>query len=216
MRKPIGWVLSLGAVLILCAAPADAQQRRFFVGAGAIADSDRTNSRLTDHGAGNWTLAFGADVLPHVGIRLIVDAPKEATSVVDGIIQTSVEFPFPLHQRLTWTRRSTSYSVLGDVHGYVAPRLRLAATYGIAQVTHDSEIVATRERINPDGSLSPMKDYRQKSDFPWGGFALGVEANVLVTRRVAIVPEARMIYFPLSDSPDPYIYRAGLGLRWWF
>ena len=58
-----------------------------------------------------------------------------------------------------------TFAVLADVHGNVAPRLRIAATCGIANVTH----------------------------------------------RLAIVPEARVIYFALSDSPEPYIYRAGIG-----
>lgn len=47
-----------------------------------------------------------------------------------------------------------TFAVLADVHGNVAPRLRIAATCGIANVTH----------------------------------------------RLAIVPEARVIYFALSDS----------------
>jgi len=89
-------------------------------------------------------------------------------------------------------------------------------TADVANVTHDTETIATRERINPDGSLSPMEDYRDESDFDWSGLAFGVEADVLVTPHLAIVPEARVIYFAFSDSPDPYIYRAGIGLRWWF
>jgi hypothetical protein len=215
MRHPLGRALGLAALLASCAHPVDAQVRRIFVEAGAIADNDRTNSRLTEHVAGSWTLVVGAEVQHHLGIRLTVDTPRETSSVTEGVYLSS-EFPFPFRQRLTRSRRSMTFAVLADVHGNVAPRLRIAATCGIANVTHDTETIATRERIHADGSLSPMEDYRDQSDFDWEGVAFGVEADVLVTPRLAIVPEARVIYFAFSDSPDPYIYRAGIGLRWWF
>ena len=213
MRHPLGWTLGLAALFISCPHPADAQ--KIFVGAGAIADNDRTNSRLTDHAAASWTLVVGADVQPHLGIRLTVDAPREASSVTEGVYTTS-EFPFPIRQRLTRSRRSMTFALLADVHGNIAPRLRIAASCGLASVTHDTKTVATRQRINSDGSLSPMEDYRDTSDFDWEGLAVGLEADVRLTHHLAIVPEARVIYFVLSDSPDPYIYRAGIGFRWWF
>ena len=164
MRHPLRCTLALAAVLITCAQPVDAQGRKIFVGAGAIVDNDQTNSRLTDP-AGSWTFVVGAEVQPHLGIRMTVDAPRETSSAVEGVYATS-EFPFPIRQRLTRSRRSMTFAVLADVHGNVAPRLRIAATCGLANVTHDTETIATRERIKcrwltgPDGGLPGPERFR--------------------------------------------------------
>ena len=156
MRHQLGWTLGLAALLTSCAHPVDAQVRRIFVGAGAIADNDRTNSRLTEHPAGSWTLVVGAEVQRHLGIRLTVDAPRETSSVTEGVY-TSGDFLFPFRQRLTRSRRSMTFAVLADVHGNVAPRLRIAATCGIANVTHDTETIATRERSIPMAHCRPWR-----------------------------------------------------------
>ena len=70
----------------------------------------------------------------HLGIRLTVDAPRKPSSAPEGVY-TSGDFPFPFRQRLTRSRRSMIFAVLADVRGNVAPRLRIAATCGIANVT---------------------------------------------------------------------------------
>jgi hypothetical protein len=62
----------------------------------------------------------------------------------------------------------------------------------------------------------PLPDLHDEQGHDWTGFAFGIEAGVLVARRVEIVPEVRVICFWPSDSPSPYIVRSGIGMRWRF
>jgi hypothetical protein len=206
--------LALLAPLLLPAPPAEAQTRKMFAGAGVIADNDRTNSALTESVATSWTLVFGADVIPHVGIRVVFDTPREVSSIAEGTYTRPPSHP--VHEHLTRTRRSMTYGALGDIHGQVAPNVRLAVTYGLLNVTHDSETVIVRDELRPDGSRAPLPDLRDEGDYDWIGLAFGVEAGILLAGRVEIVPEVRVISFVPSDSPSPYIVRAGVGMRWRF
>ena len=200
---------------LLFALPAEAQTRRIFVGAAVIADNDQTNSALTERIVRSWTFVAGMDVTSHIGVRFIFDTPREVSSFSEGIYRRPPSM-LPVHERRTYTQRSMTYGVLADVHGQVAPYVRLAATYGLVTVTHDSEFVVVRNELRPDGSRVPLSDLRDEGDHDWTGFAFGVEAGVLLAGRVEIVPEVRVIYFGISDSPSPYIVRSGLGMRWRF
>jgi hypothetical protein len=48
------------------------------------------------------------------------------------------------------------------------------------------------------------------------GVTAGVEAPIAIAPRATIVPELRVIYFPLAEYGDPTIVRAGAALRWRF
>ena len=200
---------------LLIALPAEAQTRRIFAGAGVIADNDQTNSALTESIVRSWTFVAGVDVTSHIGVRVIFDTPREVSRFSEGIY-TRPPSMLPVHERLTYERHSMTYGVLADVHGQFARYVRLAATYGLLTVTHDSELVVVRDELRPDGSRVPLTDLRDEGDHDWTGFAFGVEAGVLLAGRVEIVPEVRVIYFALSDSPSPYIVRSGIGMRWRF
>ena len=197
---------------LLFALPAAAQTRAIFAGAGVIADNDKTNSAMTERPARSWTVVVGMDVIAHVGVRLMIDTPREVSSFSEGIY-TRAPSTLPVHERLTSTRRSTTYGLLADVHGQVAPNVRLAATYGLVTVTHGNEFLVVREQLRPDGSRVPLSDLRGGGNHNWAGFAFGVETGVLLPGRVEIVPEVRVIYFGISDSPSPYIIRSGVGFR---
>ena len=109
-----------------------------------------------------------------------------------------------------------TYGVLGDWHGQLAPRLRVAFTFGLATVTHDEDNVSVREEIRPDGTASPLPNERRTYAFPWMTIPVGVELPILIGRAVEVVPEFRVFHFLVSDSPKPYILRAGAGIRWRF
>lgn len=83
-------------------------------------------------------------------------------------------------------------------------------------MTHDEETVSVREEIQPDGTASPLPNLRQTYAFPWATFPVGVEAPIRIGRAIEVVPEFRVFYFLLSDSPEPYIVRTGVGVRWRF
>ena len=213
MKIRLAVALVLPALSVV-APSAQAQSKRLFAGVGIIADNDQTNSRLTETTATSWSVVGGFEVTPHLGVRLMIDAPREVSKTVEGVYpQPSA---LPIHTRLTRTRRSMTYGVLGDWHGQLAPRLRLALTFGLATVTHDSETVSVREEIMPDGTPLPLPNLRQTHAFPWSAFPVGVEVPVQFGRAIEIVPEFRFFYFMLSDSPEPYILKTGLGIRWRF
>jgi hypothetical protein len=65
--------------------------------------------------------------------------------------------------------------VLVHKHVNIGAWLRVALTYGVATVTHDTEIVVLREELRPDGTASPLPDDRLSVDADWTGFAFGSE-----------------------------------------
>jgi hypothetical protein len=201
------------AAVLIAAGPAHGQSTRFYFGAGAISDDDRTNSRLTERPAGSWTFVAGFDFETYAGIRLLIDGPREVRSSSDWFPATREP---GVWARVTRTRRSMTYGGLVDLHGQVTPRVKLAGTFGLVTVTHDEDLVLFREERRPDGTVSPLPDERHPGEFPWTGMSLGLEAPIVLMRRLEVVPEIRMIYFVISDSPRPYILRSGVGARWRF
>ena len=109
--------LVLLAPLLLSALPADAQTRRIFAGASVIADNDQTNSALTESIATSWTFVVGMDATSHIGVRVIFDTPRKVSGFSEGIY-TRLPSTVPVHERLTFTRRSMTYGLLADVHGH--------------------------------------------------------------------------------------------------
>jgi hypothetical protein len=213
MRRSMGRALAPLALLVSIALPAQAQTRHIFVGAGVIADSDRTNSRLTDDVAPSGTLVLGLDVRNHLGVRITFDTPRQSHMVAENVFRpTPLELPSRV--KVTRTQRSMTYALLADVHRDLGRRARLAMTFGLARVTHESETIVVREDLRPDGSTSPFPDARQTGDYPWLGLPIGLEVPLLLGHRLEIVPELRAIYFFPSDSPSPYIIRSGVGFRW--
>ena len=209
-----GRALGLLAVFGWLAVPAQAQTRSLFVGGGIVADDDRTNSRLTDEVTRSWNFLLGLDVSPYVGLRVVVDAPRRIRETAEGVYTRAGGRR--VSEKLTRTKRSMTLSFLADLHGQVAPRLRLAFTCGLVEVTHDEETIIVREELRPDGTRAPLPDESAAGDYPWHGWPAGLEMQVQVTERVEIVPEVRTIFFFPSDSPHPYIIRTGVGLRWRF
>ena len=207
------------AAIATAAAPVQAQppqSPRFYVGAGAVSDDDRTNSRLSDRPEPTWTLVVGYDFSPHAGIRLLIDGPRKVTRTSGwAISQQRGEQP-DVWFRTMRTQRSMTYGGVVDWHGRIARRLTIAATFGLVTVTHDDDVVVFRERRHPDGTTTPLPDERHPGEFPWSGVSFGLETPILLMRRLEIVPEVRMIRFVLSDSPRPYILRPGVGMRWRF
>src|SRR5688572_15963254 len=56
---------ALVLLTVMAVAPtAQAQPRPLYAGVGIIADTDRTNSRLTETTAASWTIVGGLDVTP--------------------------------------------------------------------------------------------------------------------------------------------------------
>jgi hypothetical protein len=201
--------------VFLATAPVQAQTDRFYLGGGVIADRDMTNSALSDATLTSWTIVFGGDASSHFGIRGIFEAPHETSTFGEGIY-TRPPSATPVHERYTYTRRTMTYGVLGDVHGQLTPAVRLAGTFGFVTVTHDSTMVIVRHAIRPDGSREPMSDLRTDGDHDWMGVTFGVEVSLRFVRRLEVVPEVRVIAFAPSDSPSPYIVRSGVGMRWRF
>lgn len=214
MRYALGSMVALLSATAL-ALPVEAQTSGIYVATSVIADDDRTNSRLTERPAASWTAAVGMEFTRHAGIRILIDAPRQVRTVAEGVT-SHLSLEPGVRYRLTRTERSMTFSALVDLHGQVAPRVKLAGTAGMARVTHDDEAVVVREQLHPDGTASPLPDQRQTGTYPWMGISVGVEVPVLLTRRLEVVPELRAIYFFLSDSPSPYIIRSGAGVRWRF
>jgi hypothetical protein len=214
MRYTVGSIVALLSATAL-ALPVEAQTSGIYVAASVIADDDRTNSRLTERPAASWTVAAGMDLTRNAGIRILIDAPRQVRTVAEGIT-SHLSLEPGVRYKLTRTERSMTFSALLDLHGQVTPRVKLAAIAGIARVTHDDDTVVVREKLHPDGTASPLPDQRQTGAHPWMGISVGVEAPVLLTQRLEVVPELRVICFFPSDSPSPYIIRSGAGVRWRF
>ena len=203
----------LVVLVSLLSSPAQTQTHRFFVGAGVIADKDETNSAFAPEALASWTMVAGIDG-KRVGVRGVFEAPHEVVRSFEGT-HTRPPSIFPVNERVSRTTRTMTYGVLGDVHGQVTPTLRLAGTFGLLTVTHDTRVVVVQSEVRPDGSRGPLPDFRDDQEHDWYGLTVGFEAALTFARRFEIVPEVRIIYFGPYDS-HPYIFRSGVGARWRF
>jgi hypothetical protein len=160
------------AIVVLCTLiltrPA-AGQARFYAGGGVIADNDRTNSSLTEDVATSWSLVAGVDVTPHMGLRIIFEAPRELTESFEGVYLRAPS-RFPHHEKLTRSRWTHTFAVMGDFHAHISRRVRFAVTYGLAEVTHDIETVVVRQEMRPEGPtpLPDLRDHATSRDCPGG------------------------------------------------
>lgn len=174
MRQRPGRTAMLLVSILLVPLHCDAQTKRFYAGIGVIGDNDKTDSRLTNDVALTATLVLGADITRHLGLRLVFEAPRQKRVSSQGVFVRPAS-PLPIRETATRSQSTETWGVLVDNHGNIGAWLRVALTYGVATVTHDTEIVVLREELRPDGTASPLPDDRLSVDADWTGFAFGSE-----------------------------------------
>jgi hypothetical protein len=165
-----------------------AVDKRFFVGVGAIADKDHTWAEAAS--GGGLSAQAGVDLSRHIGARLVVDVPTMVT-VSCGT-------------RCIERHRSLSWSAAIDVHRRLSKRIRFGIITGITAARHFS-------------AFAPSLDQFGSGDtFIWWGFTVGGEFPISLTPRLSVVPEARVVAFPIAEYGRTRIFRPGVSLRWQF
>lgn len=195
-------------------AEAEAQsQGRFYAGAAAVADYDPSNRRLPDEIGVSWMVVGGADLTGRLGVRVIVEPPREVTSVVQRVV-TRQTWTLPVRETVTESQITVNWGILADSHWRIGRRMRLGALYGAAVVGRRLDFAADREEIQPDGASVPLRPIRsQRSRYEWIGAPMGGVEVPVALGRIEVVPEFRTIFFAMSDAARPFIVRGGIGVR---
>lgn len=198
-------------VLSLASSVAEAQTRRFRAGAGFVAD--RVPELTTGMGT-SWSLMFGADIARDMGVRLVVEGWRDASGWEDAFVQPRQ--PLPVQRRHRETKSTSTVAFLLDSRWRVVRRTHIGVLYGVAIVDHGSSVTTETREIQADGTLSPpsstpMRDSHERIAAPVGGVEMAIGFG-----RVELVPEFRIIQFVFSDSSEPSISRAVLGVRYRF
>ena len=151
--------------------------------------------------------AVGFNLSPRLGIEVAGDWPVSRTTIS---VVTSRDPVFGLERitsRVTYQSPSVSGALL--MHLYSGHRVGVAALAGLAAVSHRSTYDTLVERAG--GNVEPVA----RGDYLWLGPVAGVRTSIALGPRVAIVPEIRVVWFPVADSgSSTAIIRPAVGLRW--
>jgi hypothetical protein len=151
--------------------------------------------------------AVGFDFSHRLGIEVAGDWPVSRTTTS---VATSRDPVFGLERitsHVTYQSPSVSGALL--IHLFSGHRIGVAALAGLAFVSHRSTYDTLVERVG--GNVEPIVG----GTYPWMGPVVGVQASISLGHRVAIVPEIRVVWFPMADSgSSTAIIRPAVGLRW--
>jgi hypothetical protein len=205
-------ITSLVLILIVAAvAPAAAQPLatapHAYVGAGILADDDATwaNVRVVPALA----IAAGVDLGPTIGIRLSVDSPAAVVESRQSVANGRSYATMNSHRSITW-------SGLVDVHRPLGDHARIGFLTGVSWAVRPDVYETIVDSAATPGGPARHDEYRTAYTFTWLGVTAGVEAPIAIGSRASIVPDIRVVYFPLAEYGDTTILRSGVSLRWRF
>jgi hypothetical protein len=155
----------------------------------------------------------------HHDWRLEVDIPRWRTSETDhtGPMYCAVEsscgpgyVPSHVHER--FEVRTMSVAALYAQHLPTFGKLELSLVGGGAV---ESQTLKYSQQSDVLDSAGRVVSHKYAHDYPVGAISavMGVDAQVRLTPRVAVVPQVRYHYFPY---PSVAILRPGVALRWQF
>jgi hypothetical protein len=212
---------ALAAGVTPCAAQT-ADQPALFLGAGALAGIERrAHTDFTAPAATSENLnatvpvglvTVGSFLTPHVSVSLEVAVPGDLSASFSPPVSsfsTSPTSPGP-SEHVSGTYRSRAASVLVGYHAARQRRVRLGYLAGAAFV-YERERVVTELNIPGVPPVVPTRVERTDgTSFTYrAALAAGADADVVLSRHFALVPQVRAIAFAGMISLRP-----GLSVRW--
>lgn len=148
------------------------------------------------------------------GLRFDVDVPLVETGTV---IETYADGPVLVRNTSVWRRHSPGWDAAVAWTPVRHDRYAVSALAGWANTTHrEAPAVTTVERVARDGTVLERHEYASPELRSWWpGIVFGLDV-ALPIGRVVVVPEARVIVFPLGDLAGAYLARGGVACRWRF
>jgi hypothetical protein len=192
--------------------PVQAQAPTAFWAEGRLA-RERDTSFGTPGAGPVFGGALGVD-WRRFGLRFDADVPPVETGTV---IETYADGPVLVRSTSVWRRHSPGWSAAATWTPVAHERYAISVVVGWANATHrEAPAVTTVERLAQNGTVIDRREYTGVGLRSWWpGIVFGLDVP-LRFGRIAIVPEARVIAFPLADRPRAHIVRGGVACRWRF
>jgi hypothetical protein len=208
--RAAGNVLLSLVALIAASAPAAAQT--VFAEGGALADYDPTLRSDTSTTIG-LSAGIGVFLSRRVSARLEFDLPQWHASEFSG--RSRVRQRIEVHS-LREEARAPSISALVAGHIRPASRLRFAVLGGGTVTTRNWRNAGFVEILDLEGNVIEHHDVANDGgNFRWFALAFGSDAEVSLTRRLALVPQLRIYSYLLSDHTSLVFVRPRVSLRWY-
>ncbi len=207
-------LLTIG-LMAASAHPAEAQQR-WSVELGALAGQDHRDSSFNQNIVG---AAIGAliTLTPRWSLGFELDTPRARHSnnmstfrLSSGVVETSTSYE---------TFRPVFTSIIGRRHFRAGSRVDIAVVGGVGLEHRLQDRTGVVTRVFPDGSTT-RHEGSSSSNYTWTSAPLGIDASIVLTPHLAVVPQLRFRFEPLwflNDGCCGGSQSAGrLTLRWKF
>lgn len=206
---------AIGLLLLTLATPAAAQTRALgFVEGGLLVDHDPTQRKDNDTTAGG-TAGAGVFITKRWSLRFEADYPMwhGMHRTGESRVANHVE-AFDLQE----DSRSPSWSVLAGRHYRQNARVGVAWVAGLTIASRDSRTRGWTERRDLQGNVTAHTAIdRGSPDYHWPALTGGIDVEIALTRRLALVPQIRVhTYGGLSEHTSDLFARPKLALRWQF
>jgi hypothetical protein len=119
----------------------------------------------------------------------------------------------PARSLFRHSERVVSYSFLYARRFPAVGRVQLTLLAGGAVEDQRQRTISTTDELNAAGEVVRHSGYDFRADDVWAAAVVGLDAEVGVTERIALVPQVRFHTFPY---PPISIIRPGLAVRWRF
>ncbi len=200
-----------------------AAQSSFYVTGSGFADVKRFSSAgysgggdLNAIGPGGG-IRVGTFVAPKWTVELAVDAAAKTRSTYKNPITLAI-YPALPNPDLTATNQFASVGAIVGFHPQTQGTVRLAylAGYSFLRSEYTSASVTGVSQPQPDVLPVLATTFVRVPEIRYsGGFTLGFEASIALSKRVALVPEIRAVAFSTTGGgASGFLIRPGVGLRW--
>ncbi len=183
--------LTCGSVHVFSQERATSDRARFFVSGGVALEADNTWGDSVPVGSA-VTASAGIDLSRHVGVRVALEVPKVYST------ESASSFGF-FRARSTEQHRSICWSVSADGHRALTDRVRLGVLGGITMARRPNVFLTSRDQLGAGDIVVGHVDTTTTYVFTWLGLTAGVEAPVMLTRHLSLVPGATVTVFPLAE-----------------
>lgn len=217
MRLPIlgRWILfaCVFGVISLCATREAAAQAGFVDG-GFLYDIKRYSSgdviqKVYDGNAAGGFVGAGAFVMKRLSVEFEAGFSRDTTTIVSTPVlvgSSTVDF------NTTYTSSLQTYSALVGVHTAPSERLHLSFRGGVTFVHQRREIIPPQILpVYPQEPSTPPVPATYTDNV--AGPTAGVDADVMVTPRLAIVGALRITQFRLNTDLSAFTIRPMVGAR---
>lgn len=179
----------------------------------AFRDADGTFASPFSSSTGVGVSA-GIEVTRHMSLLIDLDAPRSHSFSSTSDYFDAVKG----HQfvKSTTVARSPAVNALVGFRAFADRRVGFGLTGGLSWLSHRQAVDLEIDSLSANGAVTGVSTLSQSTTKTWVGIAAGAELPIRVTDHLSVVPEARWLWFPISDQQEASITRTGVNVRWRF